>query len=77
MNLAISKEDRFLKAIQSLGMRTFTTLEAIAIGECLAISPLWVRKILSLQEKADKLVRVERGRYMTMQTYTHQKGTSS
>lgn len=69
MNLAQTKEHRFLEALERLGPVQITSRETEVVGNALGMSVAYRRKMLSMLEKMDKLVRLHRGVYMTMQNY--------
>jgi predicted transcriptional regulator of viral defense system len=69
MNLAQSKEQRFLEAMERLGDVEITFKQAETVSKALGMSYGYLRKMLSTLEKMDKLVRVQRGVYMTMTHY--------
>jgi predicted transcriptional regulator of viral defense system len=74
MNLAQSKEQRFLEGMERLGAVEITFKQAETVSKALGMSNGYLRKMLSTLEKMDKLVRLDRGVYMTMKGYRGTNG---
>jgi predicted transcriptional regulator of viral defense system len=80
MNLAENRPQALLRAIYALDRAEIDLQDVYPLGKALRMSPQWVRRAMSRLEKADKLVRIRQGHYMTMEAYQTtlvQNGTPS
>jgi hypothetical protein len=74
MNLAVPGVERLWQHIQRLPQREIRMADVYALGPVLHMKPVAIRQGMMLLEKADKLVRIYRGVYITMETYTAHPG---
>jgi predicted transcriptional regulator of viral defense system len=69
MILSSNLDQRLCKALQALGPGEFRTRDAYPLGARFGMKPQQVRQSLTRLQKADHLVRVSHGVYITMETY--------
>ena len=69
MNLSHHKHDLFLAALERLGEQEWTVATAWEHAQALGMPKPYCYQTLSRLEKEDFLVRIARGRYVTMTEY--------
>jgi hypothetical protein len=74
MNLAVPRVEQLWRHLQRLPHREIRLTDVYALGPVLGMTPATLRKGMVALEKADKLVRIYRGVYITMETYTAHPG---